>query len=316
MRTEFEFIKNLRDRYDLKRTGDDCAVLPKDETTDQLFTADLLIEAIDFELAWTSPELLGQKALAVSLSDIAAMGGEPKWAMTSIGVPRQIWHSGFLDRFYEGWNRLSRHFGLELVGGDVSRSPEKLVIDSIVCGETAKGKAVLRSGASPGDLIFVTGSLGGAAGGLMLLKAGIRYKEADEASRNLIQRQLRPIPQLAAAKYLMESDLASAMIDISDGLAADVQHICDASEVGARLYFSNIPLDPNLKRVFPVGDAAQFLAGGEDFELLFTVPPENVSKLEQTGFTRIGDITTTTGTVEIIRDGEAWHFPRQGYRHF
>lgn len=316
MLTEFEFIKNLKDRYDLKRTGDDCAVLPKDETTDQLFTTDLLIEGIDFELDWTSPELLGQKALAVSLSDIAAMGGEPKWSMSSIGVPRHVWDSDFLDRFYAGWNRLSRHFGLELVGGDVSRSPEKLVIDSIVCGEAPKGKAVLRSGAKPGDVVFVTGPLGGAAGGLMLLKAGIRYKDADEQRKKLIQQQLRPIPQLAAAKYLMERNLASAMVDISDGLPADLQHICDASEVGARLYFSNIPLDPNLKAVSPAGDVAEFLAGGEDFELLFTVSPEKVSKLDKAGFPRIGEITANTGTIEIIRDGQAWHFPCRGYHHF
>lgn len=316
MRTEFEFIKNLKNRYDLKLTGDDCAVLPKDETTDQLFTVDLLIEGIDFELDWTSPELLGQKALAVSLSDLAAMGGQGKWAMTSIGVPRHIWDSGFLDRFYDGWNRLSRHFGLELVGGDVSRSPEKLVIDSIVCGETPKGKAVLRSGANPGDVIFVTGPLGGAAGGLMLLQAGVRYQDANEQRRKLIERQLRPVPQIAAGKYLMEADLASAMIDISDGLPADLQHICDASEVGARLFFSNIPLDPSLKAVFPADDVAEFLAGGEDFELLFTVPLEKVSKLDKTGFLRIGEITTNTGTVEIIRDGQAWQFPVQGYRHF
>src|SRR5215218_1536486 len=129
MKSEFELIDHIRKKLGAERIGDDCAVLPKDENTDQLITADLLVEDIDFRLVWCSPGQLGQKALAVSLSDIAAMGGTPKWAMTTIGVPQDIWESGFLDAFYDGWGQMAQKFDVELVGGDVSRTPDKVVID-------------------------------------------------------------------------------------------------------------------------------------------------------------------------------------------
>lgn len=114
---------------------------------DLVITADLLVEDIDFRLAWTTPELLGQKALAVSLSDIAAMGAIPNWATVSMGIPKRLWMAGFAEKFYEGWLRLARHASVELVGGDVSRTPERFVVDSIVAGEVSRGKAILRSGA-------------------------------------------------------------------------------------------------------------------------------------------------------------------------
>src|SRR5213083_2454141 len=118
MRTEFEFIRNIKDKYGLSRIGDDCAVLTQSPGKDLLVTADLLVEDVDFRLEWTTPEFLGHKALAVSLSDIAAMGGTPKWALLSIGVPETLWKTDFLDRFYEGWYGLARKCGVELVGGD------------------------------------------------------------------------------------------------------------------------------------------------------------------------------------------------------
>ena len=149
MRSEFDFIQNIKQEYGLEHVGDDCAVLPKDSETDMVVTADMLVEDIDFRLEWTTPEALGHKALAVSLSDVAAMGAEPKWAMLSLGVPEQLWSSSFLDQFYEGWHTLAERYGVELIGGDVSRVPSKLVIDSVVGGETPKGRAIRRSGARP-----------------------------------------------------------------------------------------------------------------------------------------------------------------------
>ena len=194
MRTEFEFIRNIKEKYGLKRVGDDCAVLPKDSMTDLVVTGDMLVEDIDFRLTWTTAELIGGKALAVSLSDIAAMGATPKWAMLSIAIPKRIWNSSFVDKFYEGWTALAKHHDVELIGGDVSRAPDKIVIDSIVAGEVPIGKAVMRSGASPGDSIFVTGALGGAAAGLILLESGVRYAKASKKHKELIARQLRPTP--------------------------------------------------------------------------------------------------------------------------
>src|SRR5207248_5358981 len=129
----------------LDKVGDDCAVLPKDTATDLVVTTDLLVETIDFELSWTTPQRLGRKALAISLSDIAAMGADPTWSMLSLGVPERLWKPDFLDAFYEGWHRAARQYGVKMVGGDISRSPEKLFIDSIVAGEVTKDQAILRS---------------------------------------------------------------------------------------------------------------------------------------------------------------------------
>ena len=315
MRSEFEFIRNIKKKYGLGRVGDDCAVLPKDAGTDMVVTADLLVEDIDFRLAWTTAELLGVKALAISLSDIAAMGASPKWAMLTIGVPMGLWNTSFIDKFYEGWTALAEHHDVELIGGDVSRTPDKLVIDSIVVGEVPKGKAVLRSGANPGDSIFVTGSLGGAAAGLILLETGFRYSKVGRRRKALITRQLRPTARVETGKYLMKRNLATAMIDISDGLASDLHHLCDASGVGARIENKNIPYDENLDAVAPNVERS-IGSGGEDFELLFTSPRKKISNAKLPPITRIGEITTNEGVVEVV-DGTRLNFvARTGYRHF
>jgi thiamine-monophosphate kinase len=318
MQSEFEFIDNIKKRFGLGMIGDDCAVLPKDNEADTVVTADLLVEDIDFRLGWTTPELLGQKALAVSLSDVAAMGGTPRWAMTTVGVPRHIWDSDFLDRFYDGWTRIATHYGVELIGGDISRTPDKIVIDSIVGGDVPKGKAILRSGARPGDGIFVSGTIGGAAGGLLLLESGVGYKDTDENRKALITRQLRPTPRVEVGQYLMANDLASAMIDISDGLSSDLHHLCAASGVGATLTFSDVPLDPNLE-TFSSGNITHIwaaLSGGEDFELLFTVPQDKISALELTDISQIGFVSSNVGTIEVIADGQTTVLPRSGFTHF
>ncbi len=138
MMSEFEFIENIRRKFSVAKIGDDCAVLPKDSKTDLVITTYLLVEDIDFRLDWAKPEFIGHKALAVSLSDVAAMGAKPVWAMLSIGVPTQIWKTNFVEKFYDGWFSLAKKFDVELVGGDVSKTPDKIVIDSIVAGEVKK----------------------------------------------------------------------------------------------------------------------------------------------------------------------------------
>ena len=137
MRSEFAFIQSIKKKFRLEYLGDDCAVLPKDDDTDLLVTADMLAEGVDFQLDWTPPEFLGHKALAVSLSDVAAMGGEATWALISIAVPSELWEGDFLERFYAGWHELAHEINVEMIGGDVSRSPSGLFIDSIVGGEVA-----------------------------------------------------------------------------------------------------------------------------------------------------------------------------------
>ncbi|MEP6847278.1 MAG: thiamine-phosphate kinase [Acidobacteriota bacterium] len=310
MKSEFEFIQNIKKKYSLNLIGDDCAVLPKDDKTDMVITADMLVEDIDFRLEWTTPEFLGQKALAVSLSDIAAMGAEPKWAMLSIAVPEDSWNGDFVDRFYIGWHKLAREFEVELVGGDISRAPDKLVIDSIVTGEVAKGRAILRSGARAGDALFVSGCLGGAAAGLRILERGIV-----ERTNLLVERQLRPFPRLSLSKDLNMNSIVSSMIDISDGLSSDLMHICIASQVGARIDL--LPIDEELGQYFSSDESFQFaLNGGEDFELLFTSRPEKISALENLPAVCIGEITPNVGIIELIHNGKTEILQPKGYRHF
>src|SRR2546423_5533165 len=257
-RSEFDFVQHIRQRArnQIERLGDsssliphpsslslgigdDAAIIQQQSGRETVITTDLLIEDIDFRLNSTTPWLLGYKALAVSLSYIAAMGARPRYALLSIGIPRQIWDTNFTDEFYEGFFALAETYRVALIGGDVSRTPERIVIDSIVIGEAARDRSVRRSGARPGDHIFVTGALGGAAAGLRLLERGSRLQTKPSSSsraqaiEQLILRQLRPAPRVPWGALLGEEHLATAMIDISDGLSSDLTHLCRESNVGA-----------------------------------------------------------------------------------
>ncbi|MBX7053636.1 MAG: thiamine-phosphate kinase [Pyrinomonadaceae bacterium] len=313
MRTEFQTIEYLKSTFDLSRVGDDCAVLHKDADTDLVITADMLVENVDFRLDWANAKQIGHKSLAVSLSDIAAMGAVPKWAMLSIAVPERLWDTGFLDDLYYGWHVLARQFGVELVGGDISSSPDLLVIDSIAGGETPNGKAILRSGAKAGDAIYVSGALGGAAGGLALLEE----RRGDTApDSELVKRQLQPHPQIELAKTLIQQGLVTSMIDISDGLSSDLRHICRASSVGARIDADQVPIYPGLVTTFGSNRSVDMaLNGGEDFELLFTAASGFVAD-EEFGITKIGEISKNNGSIVIFKDGKPSELDPGGFRHF
>ncbi len=329
---EFEFIEKLKYKTSTFRNpqsssrigiGDDCAVLPKDAKTDLVITADLLVEDIDFRLSWSKPEFIGHKALAVSLSDVAAMGAKPVWAMLSIGIPASVWKTDFVEKFYDGWFGLAKKFDVQLIGGDVSKTPDKIVIDSIVAGEVKKNKAVLRSGAKVGDLIFVTGNLGGAAAGLQLLENGLSYDFADKIwRRNLLLKQLQPFPQVSDGLFISENDLATAMIDLSDGLSSDLAHLCRASQVGAKIFADKIPFHKNLHTIAKSFEEKidYALNGGEDFELLFTVNPKKNFKAENThkncNFFCIGETTANVRTIELCVENEVEILQPKGFRHF
>lgn len=343
MTSEFEFITNLKNKSPKfpqssirVGIGDDCAVLPKDSKTDLVITTDLLVEDVDFRMEWTRAQFLGHKALAVSLSDVAAMGAKPVWAMLSIGVPESVWKTDFVEKFYEGWFRLAKKFDVALIGGDVSKTPDKIVIDSIVAGEARKGKAVLRSGAKAGDLIFVTGTLGGAAAGLELLEKGERV---EKGSRNFVQklilRQLKPNPKIEIGQILGEKIPATAMIDLSDGLSSDLAHLCRESKVGARIFAEKIPVDQDLRKFFAqsrkfaktqnkknlfLRESDFALSGGEDFELLFTAGRKKNFRLEKElknfPFFCIGETTANAGIIELISDGKSTVLEPKGFRHF
>jgi thiamine-monophosphate kinase len=329
---EFEFIKKLKNKSSAFANsqfssrigiGDDCAVLLKDSKTDLVITADLLVEDIDFRISWSKPEFIGHKALAVSLSDVAAMGAKPVWAMTSIGVPASVWNSDFVEKFYDGWFRLAEKFQVELVGGDISKTPDKIVIDSIVAGEVKKNKAILRSGAKAGDLIFVTGNLGAAAAGLQLLENKLSYDSADKIwQKNLLLKQLQPSPKISEGLFLSENNLATAMIDLSDGLSSDLAHLCRASGVGAKIYAGKIPFHKNLHSVAKSLDEKLHFAldGGEDFELLFTVNPKkklHVEKvLKNLNFSHVGEITVNEEIIELSYENKIQILQPKGFRHF
>lgn len=309
--------------------GDDAAVIKQLSGRETVITADLLIEEVDFRRSTMPPRLLGHKALAVSLSDIAAMGAQPLWALVSLGVPREIWDSNFVDDFYEGFFALADYYGVALVGGDVSRTPDKIIVDSIVLGEAKSGRAVLRSGARPGDHIFVTGTLGGAAAGFRLLESGARLGEESNFGRKgrevkqLLLRHLRPEPRVRWGALLGAERLATAMIDLSDGLSSDLAHLCRESRTGALVEASRLPINPSVRRVCgrrALDPLALALHGGEDFELLFTIRPRHLRylphRLGGVPATYIGDVTHKAGRVQILEGSRKWILQPQGYAHF
>jgi thiamine-monophosphate kinase len=308
----------------IKGIGDDAAVLRPRAGFDLVVTADLMVEGVDFRLekGWTSPRDLGHKALAVSLSDAAAMGARPRFCLLSVGVPRALWRGRFLDEFYEGVRSLAEVHGVRIIGGDTSRTPGRVGIDSVVLGEVRRGRALLRGGARPGDRIFVTGRLGGAAGGLKILEGGAARTSRGRAAGGLVLRQRRPEPRVAWGALLSEKGLATSLIDLSDGLSSDLAHVCRESGVGARVEAASLPVDPLLAEAGFDADEALKLAldGGEDFELLFTADARRAARLPRevggVPVTRVGEVTAERGKVRLVRGGKAGLLRPGGFEHF
>src|SRR6185369_1994896 len=305
------------------------AVFRNSSGKETVVSTDLLVEDIDFRRSTTPPYLLGHKALAVSLSDLAAMGSRPLWALVSIGVPEDVWQTDFVDRMYDGWLDLANRYGVQLIGGDTSRTNERTVIDSIAIGECSAGMSVKRAGASAGDQIFVTGSLGAAAAGLRLIERGAHLAEqnlGDEDSQKLdhiLLRQLRPEPRVGWGIVLGEERLATSMIDLSDGLSSDLNHVCAASGVGALIDSSLLPIDERVTELCGrrALDPLQLaLHGGEDFELLFTVKPADVPRLPRrvdgVGIKCIGTIQSASEGVKISEGPRTWELKPGGWKHF
>jgi thiamine-monophosphate kinase len=338
---EFDFIERLRQQASSRQhspriingIGDDGAVIRQSANHDLIVTTDLLVEEIDFYANATPARLLGHKALAISLSDIAAMGARPRWSFLSFGLPRERWETDFKNEFMEGYFALADHFGVTLSGGDVSESTMGIVIDSIVLGEVDSGTAVARKGARSGDQIYVTGNLGGAAAGLKLIELGALVSESrqvessdrsdEDAVQSLILRQLRPQPRIGWGIVLGEQRLATSMIDVSDGLSSDLHHLCKENNVGALIDAAAIPLDEDVKRLCgrrALDPLALALHGGEDFELLFTAAPENVSRLPKKvdgiPISRIGEITNTPDSIRLLEQNREWDLRPEGFQHF
>lgn len=302
--------------------GDDCAVLRPSEGTLLLATTDTLIEGIHFTATTLSPEDLGWKALAVNLSDIASMAGTPRSALLTLGLRRET-KARFVESFMKGFQSLAEETDVALVGGDTVESPSATVVTLTLLGECAEQRLITRCGAKQGDHIWITGPLGNAAAGLCLLleKAGVPAVDYP----SLVQAHRRPRPRLAMGRALGESGLVHAMIDLSDGIAKDLDHVCQESRTGALLTADTIPLSPEMVRL-----AAQTgqdplewaLSGGEDYELLFTASPADDSsvialaeKVAGVSAAKIGAIVQGSG-IRIKKGDNAQSLPPGGYRHF
>jgi len=305
--------------------GDDAAALVLSPSSTLLATTDMLIEGVHFDLETTDLRSLGWKAAAVNLSDIAAMGGVPRFCLTALGIPPSLSVED-ISEFYRGVNACLRKFGTVLVGGDTCASKQGFVITVTVLGEAARKKIVTRSGARPGDMIFVTGSLGDSAAGLELLSSGSGVrgqgsgKTRNSGTRRLIEKHLRPVPRVNEGGKLSAAGIASAMIDVSDGLSSDLGHLCRLGGVGAEVFARRIPLSKELRsakglKKTPVEYA---LSGGEDYELLFTVPPGRIKKLKALPLvaTEIGVITIDRSMRLIDELGQGSPLRAAGYDHF
>jgi thiamine-monophosphate kinase len=292
--------------------GDDCAVLRVLPGHESLVTTDFTLEGIHFRRDWHPPESVGHRCLARGLSDIAAMGGEPIAAFLSLALPRdlpQVW----VGRFARSLISVAEKFGVSLAGGDTAESPGGVLADIIVVGTVPKGKAVLRSGARPGDRIFVSGELGGSAAAVLRLQTQPKKK----VNPRDYPRHFFPEPRIELGRILREKRLLSAMIDTSDGLSTDLAHVCEESGVGAELDASLIPRARVGKPAREV-DLDLALHGGEDYELLFTAPPGRrvPAQIAGVALTCIGRITRSRKIFLRTRPKLAYELEPQGWEHF
>ena len=254
----------------IKGIGDDCAVVAKDGRQVWLLTMDTLIEGVHFDPAFHPPEKLGRKAVSVNVSDIGAMGGRPAFILLSVGMPRGFDEAWF-RAFARGLTAGCREYGCFLIGGDTVASPQGFNCSLTVIGEAEADRVVYRSGARPGDTVWVSGPLGGAAAGLELLRRGI--EPGNPLFTPFREQHLNPVARVELGRRLGENGLVHAMMDLSDGLATDLAHLCKQSGVGARLAGRELPVLPALAaaaRLVGTDPEGWAIGGGEDYELLFT----------------------------------------------
>jgi thiamine-monophosphate kinase len=264
--------------------GDDCAVLKYKKNRYMLFTADMIVEGIHFKKSSACPSAIGHKALAVNISDIAACGGIPRWAVVSAGIPRDT-SADYISAIYQGINKLARRFDIDLVGGDTSRS-DRLTLSVALLGTALKSEIVLRKGARHGDSLVLTGPI------------------------SLNPDHLEFMPRLKESQYIVKHLMPSSMIDISDGLLSDLQHILDKSKKGAIVYESLLPISGKRSSIIKA------LNTGEQFQLIFTMPRRKLACLPR-GFYPVGEISGTEPIITFVsRSGARRQIQPKGYVHF
>lgn len=318
---EFSLIARYFDRVRRARLdvetgiGDDCALLNIPDKQTLAISTDTLVSGNHF-LPDISPVDLAHKALASNLSDLAAMGADPAWLTLAITLPDvdEAWLEAFSDSLFEQIN----YYDMQLIGGDTTRGPLSMTLG--IYGYVPAGRALKRSGAKPGDWIYVTGTPGDSAAGLAILQDRLHVDNEQDAQW-LVKRHLRPTPRILQGQALR--DLASAAIDLSDGLSSDLGHIVKASDCGAMLDMDAMPFSDAMRRHVEPEQALRWaLAGGEDYELCFTVPERNRGALDVAighlgvPFTCIGQMSADVEGIQFSRDGKPVSFDLKGYDHF
>ncbi|AHG21423.1 thiamine monophosphate kinase [Chania multitudinisentens RB-25] len=310
----FNRFKNLRRDVQLG-IGDDCALLTVAEKQLLAVSTDTLVAGVHF-LPDIDPADLGYKALAVNLSDLAAMGADPAWLSLALTLPEvnEAWLEAFSDSLFEQLN----YYGMQLIGGDTTRGPLSMTLT--INGLIPAGRALTRAGARIGDWIYVTGMLGDSAAGLAILQERLSVEDG-VAREYLLARHLRPQPRVLQGQALR--DLASSAIDISDGLISDLRHVLQASACGARIELNELPMSQALTGSTNAEQALRWaLSGGEDYELCFTVPEINRGALEVAlshlgaDYTCIGQIGPLSEGMKFYRDGKEVVLPWKGFDHF
>ncbi|HEY63189.1 MAG TPA: thiamine-phosphate kinase [Caldilineae bacterium] len=305
--------------------GDDVAVLADRDDELLLATVDSQVENVHFLRERITARQLGRRALAINLSDIAAMGGYAQYALVSLALPADT-ETAWVEDLYRGLREEADRYGVIVVGGNMARSPTGIFIDVCVLGRVRREHLLLRSGARPGDVVLVTGQLGDAAAGLQIvLRPDLSVAPDDRAF--LLERHLTPTPRLPEAAVIAQSRLATAMIDISDGLSSDVGHICERSRAGVRIWADRLPISQatcHMAQVIGQSPWQLALQGGEDYELCFTAPREAAAQLaslvrEETGtpVTIVGEILAADdGRWLVLEDGREVPLEAGGWEHF
>ncbi len=285
--------------------GDDCAVLRIARDREALITTDFSLEDVHFRSQWHPPDSVGHRCLARGLSDIAAMGGVPHAAFLSLALPQDL-SQKWVDRFIAGLLKLAARYSVSLAGGDTAQSPDGILADVVVLGSVPEGEAILRSGAQPGDFLYVTGTLGSSSAALNQLRDGKTLRPRSHL------KHFYPEPRIAIGRFLREKRLASAMIDISDGLSTDLGHICEESKAGAVVFAEALPAHPGKDGL------TLALHGGEEYELLFAARPNRRIPKQIAGVpvTKIGEIVRGKQMKLIKLDGKSEALKPAGWEHF
>jgi thiamine-monophosphate kinase len=304
--------------------GDDAAVVETREGQ-AVLTADILVEGVHFDRSLISPRDLGAKSIVVNVSDVAAMGASPRFALVSLVVPQDA-DPAWVVELEGGVRSACDEYALAMVGGDLSGGPAA-VVSVAVLGEVAPGRYVTRAGAQPGDRVVVTGTLGGSAGGLALAQASASRARAalgTDWGRALLEAHLRPVARVGEGQTLAGAG-ATAMMDLSDGLALDLSRLCSASGVGARVRLADVPVAPELTEcsaVLGVDPLGLALSGGEDYELLATLPADRVAGAAEAlddrfgvALTDVGEITAGGGLSAVDADGSERPLEAEGWDH-